>query len=50
MNASHVRMRAALLAAALSAPLAMVPVMVHPAYGQTVTGAKPRAIRLRRGG
>ena len=36
MNASHVRMRAALLAAALSAPLAMVPVMVHPAYGQTV--------------
>ena len=31
MNASHVRMRAALLAAALSAPLAMVPVMVHPA-------------------
>ena len=36
MNASHVRMRAALLAAALSAPLAMVPVMVRPAHGQTV--------------
>jgi type IV secretion system protein TrbJ len=36
MNASHVRIRAALLAAALSAPLAMAPAMVHPAYGQTV--------------
>ena len=36
MNAGHVRMRAALLAAALSAPLSMISAMVHPVFGLTV--------------